>query len=553
MERSLGDVATQIGGMRDVAEAAGREAAREIAEAVGRDAAREIATSVGREAAREAVRDAAAEAGSLLRGPSDPAVEQVSRELADFRQVREDADKRLHAILGTLNSSLERVVDRLGTLEEESASGRPASPRPERHAPVPDEPKVAATPPVEHVLTAPAVSSLLSDSLSAPIDLDMPIEPGVGRPRRAAEATDETAATGAPDPASFIAAARRAAQSATMEHALRAEAAATQRGLRASDKAVTGLKGESGKSRRPLLLALASLVLLLGAAQVVRISLKSGEPADVAPTQAAIAPSPTGTAVVQADTASDVAAPAPVDAPKAADVATAVPASPAPAVAALPAKPEGLTPNRPLPTMAMGPAAAVAAAQVSENAARAAAGGGIGAGLRELAQDGHADAQYEVGLRLADGRGVTRDMTAAASWFEKSAKQGLAPAAYRLGSLYEKGLGVTRDPAQSIAWYRKAADAGNVRAMHNLAVMLAEGGRWQGGLSRRGHLVHPRGGGGRARQPVQSRDPLRPGARRRPEPVEVLHVVRARRRAGRRGCRQEAGRGRVAPRRHRAR
>ena len=59
---------------------------------------------------------------------------------------------------------------------------------------------------------------------------------------------------------------------------------------------------------------------------------------------------------------------------------------------------------------------------------------------------------------------------------EKSAAQGLAPAQYRLGVLYERGLGVDRNLASARSWYERAADAGNVRAMHNLAVLLADGG-----------------------------------------------------------------------------
>ncbi len=66
-------------------------------------------------------------------------------------------------------------------------------------------------------------------------------------------------------------------------------------------------------------------------------------------------------------------------------------------------------------------------------------------GLRNLAQSGDAGAQYEVGLRFAEGRGINRDLKSAAGWFNKAASQGFAPAQYRLGSSYEKGLGVAKD------------------------------------------------------------------------------------------------------------
>jgi localization factor PodJL len=96
--------------------------------------------------------------------------------------------------------------------------------------------------------------------------------------------------------------------------------------------------------------------------------------------------------------------------------------------------------------------------------------------IKSLAQQGEPAAQYELGVRYADGRGVARDPKSAAQWFEKAAGQGLAPAQYRLGSLYEKGIGVDRDFGRARKWYQSAADAGNARAMHNLAVLLAEGG-----------------------------------------------------------------------------
>ena len=96
--------------------------------------------------------------------------------------------------------------------------------------------------------------------------------------------------------------------------------------------------------------------------------------------------------------------------------------------------------------------------------------------LREAAVAGNSAAQYEVGLRFAEGRTVARDLASAAHWFGKAADQGLAPAQYRIGSLYEKGLGVPRDAALAKSWYQRAADAGNIRAMHNLAVLTAEGG-----------------------------------------------------------------------------
>ncbi len=96
--------------------------------------------------------------------------------------------------------------------------------------------------------------------------------------------------------------------------------------------------------------------------------------------------------------------------------------------------------------------------------------------LRTRAFAGDAAAQYEVGTRYTEGRGVGRNLKAAAAWYERAARQGSAPAQYRLASMFEKGSGIDKNLQQAKYWYEKAATAGNARAMHNLGVLHAEGG-----------------------------------------------------------------------------
>ena len=96
--------------------------------------------------------------------------------------------------------------------------------------------------------------------------------------------------------------------------------------------------------------------------------------------------------------------------------------------------------------------------------------------LREAAQRGQADAQYQLADRLNEGRGLPRDLKLAALWYERAAMQDLPLAQYKLGLVYEKGLGVEKDLAKAKNWYAKAAERGNIKAMHNLAVLLADGG-----------------------------------------------------------------------------
>ena len=95
--------------------------------------------------------------------------------------------------------------------------------------------------------------------------------------------------------------------------------------------------------------------------------------------------------------------------------------------------------------------------------------------LRDAASDGDHKAQFEIGLRFTEARGVKRDLKEAAKWYQYSAAQGFAPGQYRLGSLFEKGVGVDRDITKAAMWYERAAEQGNARAMHNLAVISAMG------------------------------------------------------------------------------
>ena len=44
--------------------------------------------------------------------------------------------------------------------------------------------------------------------------------------------------------------------------------------------------------------------------------------------------------------------------------------------------------------------------------------------LIKFAEQGDADSQFELGVRYANGDGVTQDYAKAAFWFEKAARQG---------------------------------------------------------------------------------------------------------------------------------
>lgn len=96
--------------------------------------------------------------------------------------------------------------------------------------------------------------------------------------------------------------------------------------------------------------------------------------------------------------------------------------------------------------------------------------------LRAAALKGDPTAAYEIGVRYAEGKGVTANLEEAAKWYDRAAQAGVVPAMFRLGTLYEKGTGVKKDAATAQHYYLQAADRGNAKAMHNLAVLFADGG-----------------------------------------------------------------------------
>ncbi len=94
---------------------------------------------------------------------------------------------------------------------------------------------------------------------------------------------------------------------------------------------------------------------------------------------------------------------------------------------------------------------------------------------RKAAEQGDAAAQYNLGVRYANGRGVAKDDVQAVYWYRKAAEQGLAIAQYNLGVHYDDGKGVTEDDAQAVYWYRKAAEQGDAAAQNLLCLYYYSG------------------------------------------------------------------------------
>ena len=79
----------------------------------------------------------------------------------------------------------------------------------------------------------------------------------------------------------------------------------------------------------------------------------------------------------------------------------------------------------------------------------------------QLAEQGNADAQFNLGLMYYDGQGVRQDYAEALRWYRKAAEQGYAKAQYNLGLMYANGHGVHQDFHLSKEWFGKVCDSGD--------------------------------------------------------------------------------------------
>ena len=92
---------------------------------------------------------------------------------------------------------------------------------------------------------------------------------------------------------------------------------------------------------------------------------------------------------------------------------------------------------------------------------------------KKAAEADHPEAQYNLGIAYVEGIGVPYDASRASTYFRNAAAQGMMEAAYNLGLIYENGLlGDTR-PQQALAWYKIAADSGSAEAKEALAQLAS--------------------------------------------------------------------------------
>ena len=92
-----------------------------------------------------------------------------------------------------------------------------------------------------------------------------------------------------------------------------------------------------------------------------------------------------------------------------------------------------------------------------------------------LAEEGHADGQFGMGLLYANGFGVPLDDDQALKWYRLAADQGHAQGQCNLAVMHANGWGVPQSDEEAFKWYSLAAEQGVAEAQISLGQMYSGG------------------------------------------------------------------------------
>ena len=95
--------------------------------------------------------------------------------------------------------------------------------------------------------------------------------------------------------------------------------------------------------------------------------------------------------------------------------------------------------------------------------------------LPSATDQGHADAQSNLGVTHDAGRGVPQNHAEAVRWYRRAADQGHATTQDALEVMDAAGQCVPQDDAEAVRWWRLAADRGDAFAQLRFAWLVAEG------------------------------------------------------------------------------
>ena len=94
--------------------------------------------------------------------------------------------------------------------------------------------------------------------------------------------------------------------------------------------------------------------------------------------------------------------------------------------------------------------------------------------LEEAADQGHAEAQLNLGAMYGKGQGVAQDYSAAMKWYRMAADQGDAQAQCNLGNMYRQGQGVPQNISEALRWLHKAQVQGDEGAKQAIELIMQE-------------------------------------------------------------------------------
>lgn len=94
--------------------------------------------------------------------------------------------------------------------------------------------------------------------------------------------------------------------------------------------------------------------------------------------------------------------------------------------------------------------------------------------LRKLAEQGDADAQWQLGILYHDGDVIPKDDVQAVQWFQRAAEQGYVRAQSTLGAYYWAGRGVPQDFSKAYFWSQLALAQGDENSKSRLEGLSAQ-------------------------------------------------------------------------------
>lgn len=92
--------------------------------------------------------------------------------------------------------------------------------------------------------------------------------------------------------------------------------------------------------------------------------------------------------------------------------------------------------------------------------------------LRELAKEGHQDAQFNLAMILFDEGNWKEDKVEAAKLFKMVAEKGDAVAQFKFAECLQNGIGIDANPVEAEKFYRQAAKQGETRSQFRLGLSL---------------------------------------------------------------------------------